>query len=569
MRTRVLLAGAIVISGCSDAVLLIPPAPPGAIAVAIVSHAGGELRPLPLDGPIYLPEGRIEAHFFDVSLRAAEALPATTPVDDARGCEAGGLPPPIARYDLATEGATLLADERRLRATDLECVATTDLVVATIETGVSCRRATLENLRCGMEINRSACTQAANSTWPTMLDGTPCGPREDDPVCAPLATLPPQSLAAGVCDAAGYAIYRPRPLALDVEHIPFPAPQDLSRPFDFVVTSSAIVISSSRLLEREVDCDHAIPSSLQIYNRQGGTFTNASGPPCMMGMVPGTGGFWSTFQASNDVIGVGWFDLSGHMVRSTTVSIPAEVRPSDLQIQHVFDMRDTTLPGQPPELTALVTLESLGGASGDVTVFLRFDARTLRPIAITATRGSPRGVAADNGQLLLSDDGSESVRFFRLPIEDPLVEEDLLRNEAFGSVSMGPILAASDLRLWLVGRAGDTPGLDIYDSKNATLPLARTPFVLSPLASPDGIVRVDATHALAIFHANLRGATTTELQVWATLLDLEHPESQVAGLDAAPLGVADGAPGRVTLDDEGVVWLLLPHAFEVASVRLP
>jgi len=187
----------------------LPPVPAGADAVAIVGGDQGTLLRLPVEDGVFVAGEDAEVQFH--ALGALLDRP-RTPIEVALGCEERGLPAPLSSWVLGADGARE-APPRSLRAPELSCAGSGSLIFAPIDAVAPCRRAELNAVECGLQVDFTSCMRGGGAPWPTRIDGRPCGPPPGDSQCSPVDEVPAAAVAAGRCVDSTYALYRAEPFS--------------------------------------------------------------------------------------------------------------------------------------------------------------------------------------------------------------------------------------------------------------------------------------------------------------------------------------------------------------------
>jgi len=575
MNRAVILA---LLSACApSADRVLPDAPPGATAVAIVTPTSistaedpilGWLSAWPLNDDIVLAGTEIEAHFYGDLRIGDDPLPRRTALFAAADCDDHGLPAPIASFAM-NEGGTVATPARALRAPALHCVSTPTSAFALTppKSPTSCRRSEVRIEDCELVLDRTDCE--ASSVWPVQLDGTVCGPRGDDPVCAP-APLPSGALVAAQCAPDGiYTLYPRRELGLEVERIAIVA-KARALGFDTLYLNDFVVFDDriSAITGANKACVRGTQRTLVLYDRALGTLTATPAPGCLFGMVAAPdGGFWAT--SITDITATEltlWkMDARGVGTASVTIAMPDPLLRPGYDERTVFTMIDTTTSSTSPELTIVVNgANTINDAAR--TSLVRIDARTLQPLATLDLDASVRGVDVDPAarELVITDHTGDRVLFVPYPVGAPVDDDDVLQ-DPLGGIEMGPVLRIGTRHL--VGQTGMYPGYAVFDGRPSLQPSFQSLFALTPIASAQAFHRLGGNLVFGVFAVRETEATLVQpAALWATIFDFESPEHPVPGVASQRIGDERVSRTRLVGRD---VWVALPNAGTLVRVRVP
>jgi len=560
---------------CAPSVDRVLPSPPaGATAVAIISTSPveGLLLRLPIEGAIVLPSGSLEAHFYGDSFPIA--LSARAAVIGGATCDAQGLPPTIASFALDAAGAHE-TQPRPLRAPDLACASAPPVSLAPYSVIATCRNATVTAGPCALLVDRSLCDETS-TLWPTMLDGTPCGPGARDEVCGALTNpLPPQALAAGICGDAVFALYPqidPDP-AIEVTTIDLAATIDrITDPYERNMI--ALLVTPDRLravvgpVANRDRCDDGRPTRLLTYDRRTRTSTIIDAPRCLVQLhAQPDGGFLAVFRPENGGLydlSIGRFTATGTLAASEALIVPDVARAADISSPRVLGL--VAAPG--PDLTLMFAGDNVDDGNHSVLVLERIDPVTLRPLMVATVEAYARAAEYDPAthEIVVVDNIKKQIRFFATPIADPIVEHPPLYDEGPLMPDMQTLLVASDREVWMAGTARQQPTVDVYHRRGRSVAAARAVFVREPSAWTNALFRVGPTRALGLFHTGIGGTDFDPSgPLWASTFAFDDPSAIVPGVSATAIGAE--MPSWARIEDDGLVWVLLSRARQIVSLR--
>ncbi len=580
---HLLLAGLALLVACVPADdRALPPLPADVTHVAVVAVAGGAARGalyrLPLPDRVVLPSPLLHVYGYRGLLPGLEVPDEGLPIASSPACAPGGLPAPSVAWALDDQPVALEpAAALPLAAPTATCPGAPPIRVAPLGGTGDCRRSTTAPIGCWAVTTGEDPNVCRPVRWPIRLDGSLCSAAEVDGVggprrCEPLP-LPRGAWAAADCSDAAprrFGAYPVESLPVELQEVPLGNHGVNHNPTDLALFDDHVLVLVRRGTGREA-CFPQDPATLLWVDRARGVITSSRATAaCTFGLVVHPdGGHWATEASVPDAADprrrafrLHRHDARGEVVQSSTITLPPELAAPPYSGHHVVDLLDMD-----SELVVLVTAEK-AGLGEYAFALLSFDRETLAPRAVHAGIGHPRQLVRDGQGVAFSDDASDNVRRFVVPI----------RSRAEGGGELPPlsvlardgedlyaVLSASDLRLGLRGRRGEDSGLDVVGEAGEQT--GRALFVPAPAHGPQELLRIPGNRALA-FLSEVRSSTSTDQPSWVTVLDLEPPPSDDLGVRAAPIGV--GRVQRARFDAAtGEAWVLLLTAQSLVRVRLP